>query len=153
MQVHLPPGDRPLALQVWNTAQVMGVAFDEYLSAAGGSRYHYFVFRALEQNPGSSQRVLAEAVGVDDATVTHHLTGMEQAGLIVRTRLPEDRRVQRVALTEAGEALRDALQTAVARYNAEQFKGVSTEEQAIVFRFLTQANANAEGMLRVVSEG
>lgn len=147
----MPPGDRPLALQLWNAAQVMGIVFDEYLAVAGGSRYHFFVFVALKQNPGASQRVLAEAVGVDDATITHHLTAMERAGLIARTRAPEDRRIQRVALTDSGEGLRDALNAAVDRYNADQFRGISAEEQAVVLRVLAQMNFNSERCHRSAS--
>ncbi len=142
MQLHLPPGDRPLALQLWNIAQVMGAAFDEYLASVGGSRYHFFIFGALEHNPGANQRTLAKAVGVDQATITHHLNAMEDAGLIARTRAPEDRRVQRVALTPSGEALRAAMQAAVDRYNAEVFSQISSHDQQHVTETLDRIHAN-----------
>ena len=47
---------------------------------------------------------LAEAVGVREATLTHHLNAMDAQGLVTRTRDPANRRVHVVALTPAGEA-------------------------------------------------
>jgi len=52
----------------------------------------------------SKQRDLAEAVGVREATLTHHLNAMDAQGLVTRTRDPANRRVHVVALTPAGEA-------------------------------------------------
>src|SRR6266581_3053554 len=55
---------------------------------------------------------LARAVGVREATLTHHLNAMDSQGLVTRTRDPANRRIHVVALTPAGEAaflrLRDA---------------------------------------------
>ena len=39
-----------------------------------------------------------------EATLTHHLNAMDARGLVSRTRDAANRRVQVVALTEAGEA-------------------------------------------------
>ncbi len=146
MQLHLPPGEPPVALQLWNTAQVMGAAFDEYLAGAGGSRYHFFVFDALGHTPDASQRALAKAVGVDDATITHHLNAMERAGLITRTRSPEDRRVHRIALTHAGQDLHAAMVKAVDRYNAEVFATIAPKDLQLLAGLLARIGARASVM-------
>ena len=56
------------------------------------------------------------AIGIEDATLTHHLNRMENAGYISRHRAAENRRTQRVVLTDAGrQAVDDALFDLVAR--------------------------------------
>lgn len=148
MQIHRPPGGHPVALQLWNTAQAMGALFDEYLAEVGGSRYHFFVFIALERLPRPSQRELAEAVGVDDATITHHLAAMERAGLVNRVRDPEDRRVQRVSVTSAGAAMWAAMNEAVDRYNEGQLDGLSLDELAVLRRLLERIDVNSQRLLQ-----
>ena len=72
----------------------------------------WLVLLNLKTRQVSSQRELAEAVGVREATLTHHLNAMDAQGLVTRTRDPANRRTHIVELTPAGEAaflrLRDA---------------------------------------------
>jgi MarR family transcriptional regulator for hemolysin len=107
-----PPRQQPIGLALGAAAKRVSRAFDDALAAAGGSRPVWLVLLALKAERPATQRELAEAVGIEGATLTHHLEGMERAGLVRRERLPENRRVQRVELTDAGErsflALRDA---------------------------------------------
>jgi MarR family transcriptional regulator, transcriptional regulator for hemolysin len=48
---------------------------------------------------------IAEAVGISGATMTHHLNPVEARGLVRRWREAGNRRVQRTALTPAGEEM------------------------------------------------
>ena len=72
----------------------------------------WLVLLNLKVNSLASQRQLADAVGVREATLTHHLNAMDRQGLITRARDPANRRTHIVELTPAGEAaflrLRDA---------------------------------------------
>ena len=45
---------------------------------------------------------LAASTQLDTSTVSRHVTQMEQAGLVERSQDPDDRRAQRVGLTEEG---------------------------------------------------
>ncbi|TAK68667.1 MAG: MarR family transcriptional regulator [Actinomycetota bacterium] len=47
---------------------------------------------------------VADVIGLDSSTVSRHLARMEQAGLIVRSHDPVDRRAHAVSLTERGHA-------------------------------------------------
>src|SRR6202161_3605059 len=67
-------------------------------------RARCWILRNLKIRKPANQRELAEAVGVREATLTHHLNAMDARGLVTRTREAANRRVQVVALTEAGEA-------------------------------------------------
>ena len=106
------PARTPIGLHLSQTARVVGRAFDDALAQAGGSVPEWLVLLNLKKQPQASQRDLAEAIGLREATVTHHLNAMDARGLLTRRRDPANRRVHLVELTDAGEAaflrLRDA---------------------------------------------
>lgn len=98
-----PPTVPPIGLELAAVARLVSRAFDEALTAAGGSRPTWLVLLSLKTRPVANQRELAAAVGIQGATLTHHLNAMESDGLLTRRRDPENRRVHLVELTEAGE--------------------------------------------------
>ncbi|HEY2173633.1 MAG TPA: MarR family transcriptional regulator, partial [Mycobacteriales bacterium] len=99
------PTRPPLGLELARTAKVVSRAFDDALTRAGGSQPVWLVLISLKSRQLANQRELAEAVGIQGATLTHHLNAMESAGLVTRRRDPDNRRVHLVELTAAGDAL------------------------------------------------
>lgn len=97
------PARIPIGLQLSQAARTVGRAFDDTLAEAGGSVPVWLILLNLKLRQLSSQRELAEAVGIREATLTHHLNAMETQGLITRTRDPANRRIHVVALTGPGE--------------------------------------------------
>jgi MarR family transcriptional regulator for hemolysin len=106
------PARTPIGLELARAARTVSRAFDDALATAGGSLPVWLVLLNLKTRQVSSQRDLAEAVGVREATLTHHLNAMDTQGLVTRTRDPANRRTHIVELTPAGEEaflrLRDA---------------------------------------------
>jgi MarR family transcriptional regulator, transcriptional regulator for hemolysin len=98
------PLEEPIGLQLTRTAKALSRAFDEALRGAGGSLPTWLVLVSLKSRSWRTQRELAQALGIEGPTLTHHLDGLEREGLVTRTRDPENRRVQRVELTAAGNA-------------------------------------------------
>jgi MarR family transcriptional regulator for hemolysin len=98
------PARTPIGLELARAARTVSRAFDDALAEAGGSLPVWLVLLNLKTRQLSSQRDLAEAVGVREATLTHHLNAMDGHGLVTRTRDPANRRVHVVELTPAGEA-------------------------------------------------
>src|ERR1700683_4758313 len=94
----------PTGLRLSQTARTVSRAFDEVLEEAGGTLPVWLILLNLKIHKPANQRELAQAVGVREATLTHHLHGMAARGLVTRTRDASNRRVQVVALTESGEA-------------------------------------------------
>jgi len=86
-------------------SRVLSRAFDDALAQAGGSLPVWLVLISLKSGQLASQRELADAVGIQAATLTHHLNAMESAGLVTRRRDPENRRLHLVELTPQGDAL------------------------------------------------
>ena len=122
------PTQTPIGMELAGVARDVGRAFDAALARAGGSRPMWLVLLSLKSRPTANQRELAAAVGIQDATLTHHLNGMEADGLLTRRRDPANRRVHLVELTEAGDAAFRRLRTVAQHYDARLRTGFSDSE-------------------------
>ena len=122
------PTQTPIGMELAGVARDVGRAFDAALARAGGSRPMWLVLLSLKSRPTANQRELAAAVGIQDATLTHHLNGMEADGLLTRRRDPANRRVHLVELTEAGDAAFRRLRTVAQDYDTRLRTGFSDSE-------------------------
>ena len=122
------PDTEPIGLLLTRTAKVVGRAFDDALTEAGGSLPTWLVLVSLKGQEHGAQRELAEAVGIEGPTLTHHLNRMEADGLVTRRRDPDNRRVHRVELTDDGEAAFRRLLQTVAAFDARLRAGFSDRE-------------------------
>ena len=138
-----PPDQEPLGLRLTRTARVVSRAFDDALSAAGGSLPQWLILVELKSAAHGNQRNIAQAVGVEAATLTHHLNRMETAGLVSRRRDPDNRRVHQVELTVAGEKLFHTLRQKVAAFDRQLREGFSDREIAQLQRLLERLGTNA----------
>src|SRR3954471_22241033 len=132
----------PIGLQLAQTAKLVSRAFDDALAAAGGSRPMWLIMITLKTRQLASQRELADAVGIQGATLTHHLHAMESAGLVVRKRDPDNRRVQFVELSKAGEQAFLRLRDAAMSFDRRLRRGLSADQVAVLERTLQRLAAN-----------
>ena len=109
----------PIGLRLNQASRAVERAFDDALAKAGGTLPVWLILLNLKIHRPDTQRDLAEAVGVREATLTHHLNAMDARGLITRTRDAGNRRVQVVTLTEAGEAAFLRLREAAMAFDAK----------------------------------
>jgi MarR family transcriptional regulator for hemolysin len=86
------------------------------------------VLISLKSGRLASQRELAEAVGIQGATLTHHLNTMESAGLVTRRRDPANRRLHLVELTPDGDTLFFRLRDAAMAFDQRLRAGLSDTE-------------------------
>src|SRR4051812_25541085 len=138
------PPQEPIGLQVTRTAKVLNRAFDAALSAAGGSIPTWLILLLVKSGRTSTQRELAAAVGIEGATLTHHLDGLERRGLVRRERDPANRRVQRVALTDEGEAAFVRLRDAAVGFDARLREGLADEDVVRLTELLDRLRVNVE---------
>jgi MarR family transcriptional regulator, transcriptional regulator for hemolysin len=136
------PAQTPIGLQLAGVARDVGRAFDAALAEAGGSRPTWLVLLALKARPTANQRELAAAVGIQDATLTHHLNGMEADGLLTRRRDPTNRRVHVVELTPAGEAAFHRLRAVAHEYDKRLRAGLTDAELDALRALLGRLRAN-----------
>jgi MarR family transcriptional regulator, transcriptional regulator for hemolysin len=136
------PAQPPIGLHLTRTTRLVSRAFDDALSEAGGSLPMWLVLLNLKANPQANQREIAEAIGVSEATLTHHLNGMDADGLITRRRLPSNRRVHLVELTDAGEATFIRLRAAAVAFDRRLRRGVADDETQQLRHLLDRLVAN-----------
>jgi MarR family transcriptional regulator for hemolysin len=80
---------------------------------------------------------------VREATLTHHLNAMHARGLITRTRDAANRRVQVVALTDAGETAFVRLRDTATAFDAKLRAGLADADLAKLSTLLGHLAANA----------
>ena len=123
-----PPAAEPVGRAVASSAKLLSRAFERELAEAGGSQPVWLILLALKQQDWRTQQDLAAAVGIEGPTLTHHLDGLDKAGLIERARDPNDRRAVRVELTGAGDKLFKRLAKAAIGFDQRLRAGLSDEE-------------------------
>jgi MarR family transcriptional regulator for hemolysin len=136
------PDGPPLGLLLAVTSKAVGRAFNSALADSGGSIPIWLILNALKNEPRRTQLDLARAVGIESPTLTRHLDGMEQAGLVKRQRGTPDRRAVQVELTRSGHALHARLLKAVIGFNQQLRTGLSTDDVETLRRLLVQLQEN-----------
>jgi len=139
------PFPLPIGLRLTQAARAVGRAFDEALADAGGSLPVWLILLNLTIGRWGAQRDLAEAVGITQATLTHHLNAMDADGLITRTRDAANRRVQVVTLTDKGKEAFLALRAAAVAFDAKLRAGLDEADEATLTALLTRLSANVGG--------
>lgn len=143
----MQPHHAPLGLQLSRTARAVSRAFDVVLEEAGGSLPMWLILLNLKIGRPGNQRELAEAVGVRDATLTHHLNAMDERGLITRRRDAANRRIHVVELTEAGEEAFVRMREAAMAFDRRLNAGLSDADRGHLNRLLHRLarNVGADG--------
>ncbi len=139
------PARTPIGLELARAARTVSRAFDDALAEAGGSLPVWLVLLNLKTRQVSSQRELAEAVGVREATLTHHLNAMDTQGLVTRARDPANRRIHVVELTPAGEAAFVRLAEAATTFDRRLRDGLSDADLDVLATVLGRLAGNVAG--------
>jgi MarR family transcriptional regulator for hemolysin len=140
-----PPRGMPIGRHLASTAKAVSRAFNDALGAAGGSEHVWSILLTLKTTDSASQREIAAAVGIQGATLTHHLNTMEGEGLVTRRRDPDNRRVHVVELTAEGEAAFARMRSAAVEFDRRLRGDLPDEEVARLADLLNRLRVNATG--------
>src|ERR1700733_2139281 len=95
MLVGMPvPQFLPIGLRLGQAARTVERAFAGALGEGGGPLPVWLILLNLKISKPANQRELAEAVGVREATLTHHLNAMDTGGLVPTTPAAANRRIR-----------------------------------------------------------
>jgi MarR family transcriptional regulator, transcriptional regulator for hemolysin len=136
------PAREPLGLHLTKVSRIVSRAFDDALAGAGGSLPVWLVLISLKSGQLASQRELAGAVGIQGATLTHHLNAMESAGLVTRRRDPQNRRQHLVELTPDGDALFVRMRDTAMAFDKRLRTGLTEGEIGQLETLLTRLREN-----------
>jgi MarR family transcriptional regulator, transcriptional regulator for hemolysin len=146
------PRVEPIGRQLARTAKLLSRAFEQELALAGGSLPTWLILLSLKSRSWRTQRELAEALAIEGPTLTHHLSGLERSGLVRRTRDPDNRRVQRVELTDEGDAAFHRLRGAAFSFDERLRSGLDDSEIQQLRELLARLLANVTGDERSAAE-
>ncbi|HEU4656158.1 MAG TPA: MarR family transcriptional regulator [Capillimicrobium sp.] len=135
------PRPQPIGLQLTRVSRAVTQAFERALGDAGGSVAAWQVLLLIRSQQWSQQSEMARAMGVTSATLTHHLNALERQGLVRRWREPENRRVQRVELTDEGVALFERLREVAVRHDRRLRSGLGEQDAARLAELLERLEA------------
>jgi DNA-binding MarR family transcriptional regulator len=140
------PGGDDWAL-LTQVAQTFRSLSDTFMDQIGLHRAQATLLCQLFAENGLTQSEIAEQLAVQGATVTTMLQRMEEAGLVTRRRDPDDNRLVRVYLTDAGRRLERDINAQFMRVEEATFSGLSPEDRVALRRMLRQMlrNMNGEG--------
>jgi MarR family transcriptional regulator, transcriptional regulator for hemolysin len=137
-----PPTREPIGQHLSRAAKAVSRAFDDALAAHGCSHPVWLILLELQAGPHRAQRDLAEAIGIEGPTLTHHLNRLEATGRVTRARDPKNRRAHLVELTPAGEAWFHEMLATVVAFDARLRAGLSEQDVAATHWLLDCLQAN-----------
>jgi len=98
--------DRQVCFALAATSRSVIGLYRPVLEPLGLTHPQYLVMLALWERSPRTARDLAETLFLEPPTLTPLLKRLEAAGLVTRSRNPQDERELRIGLTDAGAALR-----------------------------------------------
>lgn len=102
---------------------------------------------ALWEKEGRTHSELADILSVQPSTITKMLKRMERAGFVERRQDPDDQRVSRVYLTDAGRMIQKEVQQAFLALEEETFDGFTLEERTLLRRLLARIRDNLTSVM------
>lgn len=99
--------DNQLCFALYAASGLVTRAYRPLLEPLGLTYPQYLVMLALWEQAPRTVKALGQALELDSGTLTPLLKRLEAAGFVTRTRDVEDERRVQIALTQAGEALRE----------------------------------------------
>jgi MarR family transcriptional regulator for hemolysin len=111
------PVPAPIGLRLTRASRAVTQAFERAMAQAGGSVSTWQVLLLVRSGNWDTQSEMAEQLGITGATLTHHLNALERKGLVRRWREDNNRRVQRVELTDDGVELFTRLREVARRHD------------------------------------
>lgn len=135
--------DHQLCFALYAASNAMTRLYRDHLEPLGLTYPQYLVLLVLWEQDGLAVKQLGERLHLDSGTLTPMLKRMEQAGLLARSRNPDDERQVTISLTGRGQALK----ADVARMHAN-LGCLLPLDMADIGRLRTELRGLAEGLIR-----
>jgi DNA-binding MarR family transcriptional regulator len=132
-----------IPFEIGETAHALRKAFDRLAVGLGVTRAQWKVLFKLTRAPGLKQVELADMLDLEPITLCRIVDRLEEAGLVERTRDPEDRRAWRLHVTPKAQPLVRKLQAVGAKLVEQAFAGIDRKDIETTRRVLARARENA----------
>jgi MarR family transcriptional regulator, transcriptional regulator for hemolysin len=126
-----------------NTAKAFQKALDlELRKNVGVTLSQWRVVASLVQQPGLTQKEIADKVGVEGATLVPIIDKMEKEGLLKRKTDSKDRRVNRIYLTPKADSLWNSMIECAIHIRKVSTKDISEDELETTLETLHKISKN-----------
>ncbi|CAM2877635.1 MarR family winged helix-turn-helix transcriptional regulator [Flavobacterium frigoris] len=110
------------------TWQAVSRMYNEEASKYGATMATGFALLSMDKNVGTPSTSLGPKMGMEATSLTRTLKSMEEKGLIIRKKNPDDGRGVLIYLTELGKEKRDLSKNTVLKFN-DTVKSHITDEK------------------------
>lgn len=135
---------RYLAFLIVDAARLQRTVFDRRVRKLGFTRTQWLVLRRLGEQPGVSQSELAEMLEVERASAGRLIDRLEENGWLERRQDDDDRRINRIYLTEKGRSVHGIIGPIAEAMVEEELSGLSKKDREV----LTDLLLNVKGRLQ-----
>ncbi|MBF6608288.1 MAG: MarR family transcriptional regulator [Flavobacterium sp.] len=110
------------------TWQAVSRMYNEEAAKYGGTMATGFALLSIDRDKGTPSTALAPKMGMEATSLTRTLKSMEEKGLIIRKKNPDDGRGVLIFLTEFGKEKRELSKNSVIKFNERIKQNVSDEQ-------------------------
>ena len=132
-----------IPFEIGETAHALRKAFDRLAVGMGVTRAQWKVLFKLTRKPGLRQVELADMLDLEPITLCRIVDRLEEAGLVERSRDPDDRRAWRLHVTVKAQPLIEKLQAVGAELVGDAFAGIDPKDIETTRKVLVRARENA----------
>ncbi len=120
--------DKTIDYALRATWQAVSRMYNEEASKYGATMATGFALLSIDKNNGTPSTALGPKMGMEATSLTRTLKSMEEKGLIIRKKNPEDWRGVLIHLTDFGREKRDLSKESVLKFN-DTIKTYVSEEK------------------------
>lgn len=110
------------------TWQAVARMYNEEASNYGATMATGFALLSIDKEKGTPSTTLGPKMGMEATSLTRTLKSMEDKGLIIRKKNPDDGRGVLIYLTEFGKEKRELSKNTVLKFNETVRKNISDEQ-------------------------
>lgn len=140
-----PPGGdtrRTIAVRLHVLARQLRNRFDRHVTSHGVTRSQWSMIVVVARNPGSTQRTIAEALEMSEASAGRLIDRLCAEGLLRRQERDDDRRARAVYVTDKAKPLLESLAGVAKKHEEVVFDGFAPEELAQLCSYLDRIYDN-----------
>ncbi|MDO8289854.1 MAG: MarR family transcriptional regulator [Parvibaculum sp.] len=140
-----PPVRNPglnIGFLVGDTSRMLRRIFNERLTHLGMTQAQWRALAHLSRNEGINQVTLSDLLDVQPITVARLIDKLVEAGLVTRRPDPNDRRAQRLFLTDNAQGVLEQIWEVADETYAVVLKGISDTERDTLIDLLARLRTN-----------
>lgn len=142
-----PNDEKHIGWLVTDVARMMRTVFDRRVRALGLTRPQWLALVRLKRRPGCSQSELADMMEIEKAPLGRIVDRLTEKGWIERRADAQDRRINRIYLTDRGERVFAAISPISVATVEDALVDLSAKDREHLSRLLFGVKATLTGMV------